>query len=101
MIGADLSTAFYGGDKPHIGAVAIVQRTPRAKDPNAYTITPSVLSMVGHKEYGLAQELAMMLAKELQINVVTLCGIHVAGADQEAIQTIVDLCKEITKEYLG
>ncbi|MGD8524504.1 MAG: hypothetical protein PVF56_25390, partial [Desulfobacterales bacterium] len=54
-IGPDLLVAIWGGEKPHIGAVAMAQPRPSLKDPEVTSSTASVFSYVGHKEDDLAK----------------------------------------------
>jgi hypothetical protein len=53
-MGEDLCVALYGGDRPHIGAVAISQPRPSLADPAVASATTSVVAVLGHKEDMLA-----------------------------------------------
>jgi hypothetical protein len=89
MIGQDLLVAIWGGEKPHIGAVAVAQPRPSLKDPHATSATASVICYVGHKEDELAKAASEILASALKTQVVVTAGIHWDNLDEEAIARII------------
>ena len=89
MIGQDLLVAIWGGEKPHIGAVAVAQPRPSLKDPHATSATASVICYVGHKEDELAKAASEILASALKTQVVVTAGIHWDNLDENGIQTII------------
>lgn len=97
-IGNDYCLIVQGGDAPHIGAVAVAQRTRRYVDPNQFATTPSVLALAGHKEFDLAKDLAMRASEALKKNVVCLCGIHVDDATKEEIEVIIRLAQQVVDQ---
>jgi gallate decarboxylase subunit D len=108
LIGNDLLVAIWGGEKPHIGAVAVAQPRPSLKDPDAVSATASVFCFVGHKEDELAKAASEILAAALNTQVVVTAGIHWDNISKEAIQkvirnseTLVDLILEkVASSYL-
>lgn len=82
--GEDLCVTIAGGEKPHIGAVALAQVRPSLSDPNQFSASVSVLTLLGHKEDEIAKHVAHKLAVAIRGNVVVSCGIHIdhATADQ-------------------
>ena len=89
MIGSDLLIAIWGGERPHIGAVAIAQPRPSLKDPDVTSSSASVFCFVGHKEDELAKAAAEILAATLNTAVVVAAGIHWDNLDDGAILNIV------------
>jgi hypothetical protein len=89
LIGQDVLVAIWGGEKPHIGAVAIAQPRPSLKDPQVTSATASVICLVGHKEDELAKAAAEILAAALKTQVVVTAGIHWDNLAPEAIQRVV------------
>ena len=89
LIGQDLLIAVWGGEKPHIGAVAMAQPRPSLKDPEVTSSTASVFSYVGHKEDELAKAAAEILAATLKTNVVVTAGIHWDNLPPEGIQRVI------------
>jgi hypothetical protein len=89
LIGQDVLVAIYGGEKPHIGAVAMAQPRPSLKDPDVTSATASVFTYVGHKEDALAKAAAEILAAALKTHVVVTAGIHWDNLTKEGIQQII------------
>jgi hypothetical protein len=90
LIGHDLLVAIWGGEKPHIGAVAMAQPRPSLKDPEVTSATASVFSYVGHKEDELAKATAEILAAAIKTNVVVAAGIHWDNLPPAGIQRVID-----------
>lgn len=90
LIGRDVLVAVWGGEKPHIGAVAVAQPRPSLKDPKVTSATASVFSYVGHKEDDLAKAAAEILAAALNTHVVVTAGIHWDNLTQAGIQKVID-----------
>ena len=78
--GADLVVVIGGGERYHVGAVAIA--VPRASlcSPEKISASASVICLTGHKEDLLAREGALRLAAKLNRNVILTVGIHVDNA---------------------
>ena len=89
IIGSDLLVAIWGGEKPHIGAVAVAQPRPSLKDPAVTSSSASVICLLGHKEDELAKAAAEILAAALKTQVVVTAGIHWDNLAPEAIQRVV------------
>jgi hypothetical protein len=89
LIGQDVLVAIYGGEKPHIGAVAMAQPRPSLKDPGVTSATASVFTYVGHKEDDLAKATAEILAAALNTNVVVTAGIHWDNLTKEGILQVI------------
>ncbi len=89
LIGQDLLVAIWGGEKPHIGAVAMAQPRPSLKDPEVTSSTASVFSYVGHKEDELAKAAAEILAAAIKTNVVVTAGIHWDNLPPQGIQRVI------------
>jgi hypothetical protein len=89
LIGEDLLVAIWGGEKPHIGAVAMAHPRPSLKNPAATSATASVFCYVGHKEDQLAKAAAEVLAAALNTRVVVTAGIHWDNIKKEEIQRVI------------
>jgi hypothetical protein len=89
LIGEDVLVAIWGGEKPHIGAVAVAQPRPSLKDPEVTSATASVICFVGHKEDELAKASAEILAAALNTPVVVTAGIHWDNLDPKDIRRII------------
>jgi len=83
LIGKDLLVAIWGGEKPHIGAVAIAQPRPSLRDPAITGATASVFCFLGHKEDEPAKAAAEILAATLNTQVVVTAGMHWDNISEE------------------
>ena len=88
-VGGDLLVAIWGGERPHIGAVAVAQPRPSLRDPQSTSATASVFCLVGHKEDELAKAASEILASVLNTTVVVTAGIHWDDLSPEGIQRVV------------
>lgn len=88
-IGQDLLVAIWGGERPHIGAVAVAQPRPSLKDSRLMSATASVFSYPGHKDDIIAKEAAEKISSALNSNVTVMTGMHWEGIDEEGIKAAV------------
>jgi hypothetical protein len=88
IIGKDLLVAVWGGEQPHVGAVAIAQPRPSLKDPERVSATASVVCLLGHKEDDLAKAVSEILAAAMNTTVVVTAGIHWDNLDAEGINRV-------------
>ena len=87
--------AVWGGEKPHIGAVAVAQPRPSLKDPDKTSASASVFCFLGHKEEELAKATAEILSATLNTPVVVTAGIHWDNLTQDGIQAAVRNCETL------
>lgn len=87
-MGKDLNVCIYGGDTPHIGAVAlsIIDETN--------TPDVSVMTIKGHREDIIARDSAIKLSQALGCNVCVSCGIHKNNASFEEINIFCNLAEQ-------
>lgn len=89
FIGEDLLVAVWGGEKPHIGAVAVAQPRPSLKDPDSTSASASVICIPGHKEDDLSKTISLKLSSALNTNVVVTAGIHWDNISDEGIKMVI------------
>ena len=87
-LGRDLLVSIWGGQIPHIGAVAAAQPRPSLQNADRTSATASVLAYVGHKEDAMAKEAAEALAAALETRVVVTAGAHWDEIDEAGIQAV-------------
>lgn len=87
-LGSDLHVTLTGGDRPHIGAVALAQPRPSLCDAENISASCSVLTLCGHKEDELARHLALALAATLNTVVCVTCGIHLDAITPDEIREV-------------
>ncbi len=88
-IGQDLLVALWGGERPHIGAVAMAQPRPSLRDSNLTSSTASVFCYPGHKDDIVAKEAALKISSALNRNVTVTAGIHWDNIDEAAISRVI------------
>ncbi|MEM3654187.1 MAG: hypothetical protein QW723_05695, partial [Candidatus Bathyarchaeia archaeon] len=102
-----LIVSILGGEKPHVGAVAISIPRPSLKYPEKISSSTSIFTLIGHKEDELVKPVAELLVKELKRTTIVIAGIHVKNASEGDIKKLVDnsmksiekLIKKIKKFY--
>lgn len=99
-IGADLLVYIWGGNVPHIGAVAAAQPRPSLADSQQNSATASVLTYLGHKEDEVVKYVSEKLSGALNTKVVVTAGIHWDDLTTPAIDTIIERCREITETLI-
>lgn len=85
-----MQVGLFGGDKPHIGTVGIL-------DPAGKT---TVIQFEEHREGVLCQQWCEALAKAGRIPAVMSAGVHYDNVSKEEIVQIVRLCNELLKDML-
>lgn len=71
-----LTVTLTGGDRPHVGAVAVAQPRPSLKDPRRTSASTSVIAVVGHQDDEVARPLAHLLAANTGQPAAASVGIH-------------------------
>jgi hypothetical protein len=88
--GEDLVVTLHGGDRPHIGAVALARPGAPAEH----------LELPGHREGPLAERLAREMAEALELRVSLTCGIHLDAILPEEIQAVQAMAEELAREMI-
>lgn len=99
-LGRDINISIHGGDKGHIGAVALAQPRPSLADPQKTSASTSVITICGHKEDRLAWSVAEQVAAATNRVVAVACGIHVDKADAEQIRSIGESVQLLVARFL-
>ena len=87
-MGKDWNISIYGGDIPHIGALALGIPRPSLEDKSKISSSVSVLTITGHKEDVIVQKVAKVLSSILNSTVVVSCGIHIKNITFDDIQNL-------------
>jgi hypothetical protein len=92
--GPDWVVAIYGGDGPHVGAVALAG--PGGGGGGRH------ISLPNHREGGPASAAAAELARSLGAAVSVSCGVHMDGATREEIALVEEaigiLARDLARE---
>jgi hypothetical protein len=100
-MGADLAVTLCGGDRAHIGAVAVAQARPSLRPGNGTSASTTVITLPGHKEDDLARTLAARFAARLDGVVSVACGIHLDAIREAELKDILEMAEELTAEALS
>ena len=96
--GEDIIVTIYGGELPHIGAVAISIARPSLEKPNKISSSTSVFTLIGHKEDQIAKEIAESITKTTKKNNVTIVGLHIQKATKEDINCLILNTKDLVRK---
>lgn len=77
-----------GGEKPHVGAVAISVPRPK-KNGEGFTVDTWLSPIPGHKDGDIAKPTAERIARQRNENVVVIAGVHISNATKEEINKLV------------
>lgn len=99
--GSDLAVVINGGDRAHIGAVALSQPRPSLKNNGDISASTSVLTLLGHKEDEIARASAHRIASVLNTTVTVACGIHIDNINENGLRQVRELIDDATGELIA
>jgi hypothetical protein len=104
-VGDDLVAVVAGGDRPHVGSVAIAVpystiSSKSGEDTEKTQSTISVYNLIGHRDDQIASPLADLIARNLKRISIVLAGIHVENAKKEDIEKILDQMSNINTKIV-
>jgi len=88
--GRDIHVTFAGGQKPHIGAVALAVPRASLEDPTKLSASASVLCVTGHKEDQLARDTALELAIVSESVATVTVGLHIDQANVSDLEKLLE-----------
>lgn len=100
-MGNDWNISIFGGDSPHIGAVAIGIPRPSLQHPDQTSSSTSVITVTGHKEDDLARKAASYLSSRLNSVVTVSAGIHLNNISLSDLSTIDTLVTQLCQDFLN
>jgi hypothetical protein len=100
-LGRDLALTLSGGDRPHIGAVAVSQPRPSLREGAPRSASTSVITLPAHKEDDLARAVAARFAAALDATVTVACGIHLDAIRPEEFRDVQELADQLAGEALA
>ena len=86
--GTDLNVSVCGGQKHHIGAVAIAWGCMPDGSAPQYTPAVSSIACLNHKDDQVARKAAVRLAAAFRCTVVVTAGIHIDDATPQEIEIL-------------
>lgn len=102
--GADMAVTVSGGQKPHIGSVAVAVPRESLSGSGEISATASVINITAHKDDALSVPIAVRLASRFNCVVSVSVGVHLDGITGEQIRQVlgsVDLIVSAAQELAG
>jgi hypothetical protein len=99
--GEDITVIISGGEKPHVGAVAIAVPRPGIRDSGKISSTSSVFTLSGHKDDEIARPVSERIAKNLNRVTVVVAGVHVDKAHSRDIELLLSNSMKCTQKLLA
>ncbi len=102
-VGKDAVVIIFGGDRPHVGAVALADPRQSLRDPETTSATASVLCLTGHKEDAIVKSASERLAAAVDRPVVVTAGMHWDGlrdSDLGQVMKNVEILIGMIESYL-
>ena len=93
--GEDLTVIISGGEKPHIGAIAVSIPRPSLKDLNKMSASTSVFTLIGHKEDDLSKQIAENITKITKKVTVVILGLHIEKATSQDIGHLIQNTRKV------
>jgi hypothetical protein len=84
-----LIVQILGGEKPHVGAVALALPRPSLSSPGELRASTTVVPLYGHRDDEIARPAAEKLAVACAQPVVVVAGVHIEAATREEIEMLV------------
>ncbi|MFA4886526.1 MAG: hypothetical protein WC601_12280 [Desulfotomaculaceae bacterium] len=95
-----LVAQIFGGEKPHLGAIALSTPRQSLADPEQVSCSTIVIPLPGHKDDQVAKPVAEEIAKAWGSQVLTVVGVHVNNAGEKDIEKLIDNCHKAKSALL-
>ena len=99
--GADYSVIICGGERGHVGAVALGCNASGINGHENRGATVSVLVALGTRDAAVVRWASKYLATELKSNISVSAGIHVENSSGEDIQCLLENCKAACRQFIA
>lgn len=100
-MGEDLCATVSGGDKPHIGSIAIAEPRQSLLGNGSRSSTVSTYNFVGHKDGEVANAMAHELAARLNCKVVVVCGLHYDKVSEKLFEQVNQLTVKMVEDIIA
>jgi hypothetical protein len=99
--GDDLQLYIGGGERPHIGGVAVSLPHGSLDDVSTPSCTTSVFNLRGHRDGEVAKMFADAFCRAFGRTVCASSGIHVNGANEADIERLMEVCESLLEKSLS
>jgi hypothetical protein len=96
--GEDLTIIISGGEKPHIGTIAVSIPRPSLKDSNKVSASTSVFTLTGHKEDELSKQIAENITKITKKVTVVIVGLHIEKATSKDVECLIKNTQKVVSK---
>jgi hypothetical protein len=100
LMGDDLVVGVGGGEKSHVGALAVAEPRPSRDKPGVISSTSSVITLLSHKDDIVAREAADSIARETNRVVTVTAGVHTENATKMEIETLLENSRRVTQKII-
>ena len=100
FIGDDLLVTCTGGDKPHIGAVAVAHPQTNLGDPEKPGVAANIICLSGHREDEIARAASLKICQVLGCTVTVVAGMHWHVIDRTGIAQVVANVEKLIEKLL-
>jgi hypothetical protein len=87
-LGEDIIILVGGGEKPHVGSIAVAIPRESRKEKGKMSCTSSVYNFLGHKDEEIVRKLAEKICIATKRLVVCAGGVHVENASESDIEIL-------------
>jgi len=101
LTGDGLVVQLFGGDSPHVGALALSLPRPSRAGGGRISCSTSVITLTGHKDDEVAKPTAEEIAKACNQPVAVVAGLHVDNPGIETIAALVDNCRQVVQMFIN
>jgi hypothetical protein len=99
--GDDIQIYVGGGERAHIGGVAVSLPHGGLDDPGAPSCTTSVFNRPEHRDGQVAEMFAEAFCRRFRRAVCVSAGIHVDGADEADLARLLGVCEVLLERSLA
>ncbi len=96
-----LVVSLAGGERPHVGAVAVAVPYDSPRHPGKTRASTSVLALTGHRDDEVARPLAELVAHRTGQVAVVAVGLHVDSASPEEIVALTENARQALEDLLA
>lgn len=94
-IGTDILVRVWGGEKPHIGSVAVSVADDCIGSDGKFRATTSVFNLPGHREDEITRMFSSEIAVALGTTTVVCAGVHIESITVNEISEIMENAREL------
>ena len=99
-MGEDMCVHIFGGDRPHIGSIAIAEPRKSLLGDGNNSSTVSVFNFCGHKDDEVAVPVAKEVSSSLGCRCVVICGIHYENLQEGQLQLVKEMQQRIVRDIV-